>query len=65
MEHQFFLSCQPIRICVLGPPAVGKSTISQHISKYFKLHHIKLKETISQTMSQLVSTSQSTTKVEK
>lgn len=47
-------SCQPIRICVLGPPAVGKSTVCEHISKHYKLHHIKLKETITQTLAQLV-----------
>ncbi|KAL7379819.1 hypothetical protein ABVT39_006530 [Epinephelus coioides] len=43
----------PIRLCVLGPPAVGKSTLSRQICKYYKLHHITLKEIISDTVSQL------------
>lgn len=48
-------SFQPIRLCVLGPPAVGKSTLSKEICEHYKLHHITLKETISETISQLVS----------
>ncbi|XP_045919021.1 adenylate kinase 7 isoform X1 [Micropterus dolomieu] len=43
----------PIRLCVLGPPAVGKSTVSKQICEHYKLHHITLKETISETVSQL------------
>ncbi|XP_051795523.1 adenylate kinase 7 isoform X3 [Acanthochromis polyacanthus] len=43
----------PIRLCVLGPPAVGKSTISKKICEHYKLHHITLKDTISETISQL------------
>ncbi|XP_070835539.1 adenylate kinase 7 [Chaetodon trifascialis] len=43
----------PIRLCVLGPPAVGKSTVSKQICEHYKLHHITLKETISETLSQL------------
>ena len=48
-------SPQPIRLCVLGPPAVGKSTISKLICQHYKLHHITLKATISETITQLVS----------
>ncbi|KAI2654253.1 Adenylate kinase 7 [Labeo rohita] len=40
----------PLRICILGPPAVGKSTIAERICKHYKLHHIKLKETITETI---------------
>ncbi|XP_037652087.1 adenylate kinase 7 isoform X2 [Sebastes umbrosus] len=46
----------PIRLCVLGPPAVGKSTMSKQICEYYHLHHITLKETISETISQLEET---------
>ncbi|TWW71558.1 Adenylate kinase 7 [Takifugu flavidus] len=38
----------PIRVCVLGPPAVGKSTVSKHICQQYKLHYISLEESISQ-----------------
>ncbi|KAK2825840.1 hypothetical protein Q5P01_020054 [Channa striata] len=43
----------PIRVCVLGPPAVGKSTVSKQMCKHYKLHHIRLKEVISETITQL------------
>ncbi|XP_071327324.1 adenylate kinase 7 isoform X2 [Trachinotus anak] len=46
----------PIRLCVLGPPAVGKSTVSKQICEHYKLHHITLKETISETIRRLEDT---------
>ncbi|XP_034419511.1 adenylate kinase 7 [Cyclopterus lumpus] len=52
-EYQKARGILPIRLCVLGPPAVGKSTVSRQISEYYKLHHITLKETISETIAQL------------
>jgi adenylate kinase len=36
----------PIRLCILGPPAVGKSTVAKHLCDYYKLHHVHLKEVI-------------------
>ncbi|XP_031136330.1 adenylate kinase 7 isoform X1 [Sander lucioperca] len=52
-EYQQSRGLLPIRLCVLGPPAVGKSTVSKQICRYYKLHHITLKETISETIAQL------------
>ncbi|XP_068573915.1 adenylate kinase 7 isoform X2 [Cebidichthys violaceus] len=52
-EYQKARGLLPIRLCVLGPPAVGKSTVSRQISEYYKLQYITLKETISETISQL------------
>ncbi|XP_069392386.1 adenylate kinase 7 [Paralichthys olivaceus] len=46
----------PIRLCVLGPPAVGKSTVSKLICERYKLHHITLEETISETITELENT---------
>ncbi|KAM4723462.1 adenylate kinase 7 [Anableps anableps] len=43
----------PLRVCILGPPAVGKSTMSSQICKRYKLHHITLKETISKAIIRL------------
>ncbi|XP_074854821.1 adenylate kinase 7 isoform X4 [Carettochelys insculpta] len=43
----------PIKICVLGPPAVGKSTISEELCKYYKLHHIKIKDVIAEAIENL------------
>ncbi|XP_043118384.1 adenylate kinase 7 [Puntigrus tetrazona] len=45
----------PLRICILGPPAVGKSTIAERTCKHYKLHHVKLKETITETLENLES----------
>lgn len=36
----------PIRLCILGPPAVGKSTVANHLCEHYKLHHVHLKEVI-------------------
>ncbi|XP_040831034.1 adenylate kinase 7 isoform X3 [Ochotona curzoniae] len=43
----------PIKICILGPPAVGKSSIAEGLSKYYKLHHIKIKDVISDAIARL------------
>ncbi|KAM6973300.1 adenylate kinase 7 [Aplochiton taeniatus] len=48
----------PIRLCVLGPPAVGKSTVTEKICKHYKLHHIRVKDTIAETIASLEVTSQ-------
>ncbi|KAI5610837.1 adenylate kinase 7, partial [Silurus asotus] len=54
-EYRLNRGLLPIRICVLGPPAVGKSTVAEKICKHYKLHHVKLKETITETLAHLVS----------
>ncbi|TRY99060.1 hypothetical protein DNTS_002218, partial [Danionella cerebrum] len=43
----------PLRICILGPPAIGKTTIAERICKLYKLHHVKLKDTINETFEDL------------
>lgn len=43
----------PIKICILGPPAVGKSSISEELAKYYKLHHIKMKDVIAEAIAKL------------
>ncbi|XP_049625763.1 adenylate kinase 7 isoform X3 [Suncus etruscus] len=43
----------PIKICMLGPPAVGKSSVAEALCRHYKLHHIKLKEVISETIAKL------------
>ncbi|CAJ1074252.1 Hypothetical predicted protein [Xyrichtys novacula] len=42
----------PLRVCVLGPPAVGKSSVCKQICEHYKLPHIRLKETVSETTAQ-------------
>ncbi|KAK1339489.1 hypothetical protein QTO34_020172 [Cnephaeus nilssonii] len=43
----------PIKVCILGPPAVGKSSVSEVLAKYYKIHHIKLKDVISEAIAKL------------
>ena len=44
---------QPMRVCILGPPAVGKTTICSELAKQYKLHHIKIKDVIDEAMAKL------------
>nr|XP_021505096.1 adenylate kinase 7 isoform X4 [Meriones unguiculatus] len=43
----------PIKICILGPPAVGKSSIAEELTKHYKLHHIKMKSLIAEAIAKL------------
>ena len=56
LKALFLLSnCQPVRACVLGPPAVGKTTIVKQLCEHYKLHHIKIKDVIDESLERLVS----------
>ncbi|KFW09825.1 Adenylate kinase 7, partial [Fulmarus glacialis] len=44
----------PLKVCVHGPPGVGKSTIAEELCKHYKLHHIKINDVISETIANLV-----------
>lgn len=48
-------SPQPIKVCVLGPPAVGKTTVVAQLCKHYKLHHIKMADVIKETLDRFVS----------
>ncbi|XP_055729279.1 adenylate kinase 7a isoform X2 [Salvelinus fontinalis] len=52
-EYKLLRLLLPIRICLLGPPAVGKSTVAEKLCKHYKLHHINLKEIIDENMHHL------------
>ncbi|XP_051510717.1 adenylate kinase 7a isoform X2 [Myxocyprinus asiaticus] len=43
----------PIKICLLGPPAVGKSSVAVKLCKYYKLQYINVKEAIEEKIRQL------------
>uniref|UniRef100_A0A4W4HDY5 Nucleoside-diphosphate kinase n=1 Tax=Electrophorus electricus TaxID=8005 RepID=A0A4W4HDY5_ELEEL len=53
-EYKLTRGLLPVHICVLGPPAVGKSTVAEKICKHYKLHHVKLNDTITETLAYLV-----------
>ncbi|TNN15195.1 Adenylate kinase 7 [Schistosoma japonicum] len=38
-EHKL----KPLRICILGPPCIGKTTLTKELCKIYRLHHISLK----------------------
>uniref|UniRef100_A0A8C9P6R2 Adenylate kinase 7 n=1 Tax=Spermophilus dauricus TaxID=99837 RepID=A0A8C9P6R2_SPEDA len=42
-----------IKICILGPPAVGKSSIAEQLAEHYKVHHIKTKDVISEAIARL------------
>jgi len=44
-----------MRVVILGPPAVGKSTVAEQLCDYFKLHHIHIKEVIVEAVDRMVS----------
>ncbi|MEE6494462.1 hypothetical protein FKM82_017144 [Ascaphus truei] len=43
----------PIKICILGPPAVGKTSVSELLCKHYKLHHVKIKDVITEAIKKL------------
>ncbi|KAK2855959.1 hypothetical protein Q5P01_004694 [Channa striata] len=43
----------PIRICVVGPPAVGKTTVAEKLCSHYQIHHIKIKEVIEEKIAKL------------
>uniref|UniRef100_UPI0037E8AD03 adenylate kinase 7-like n=1 Tax=Semicossyphus pulcher TaxID=241346 RepID=UPI0037E8AD03 len=43
----------PVRICLVGPPAVGKTTVAQKLCSHYQIHHIKIKEVLEEKMTQL------------
>ena len=46
-----------MRVLILGPPAVGKSTVAEQLCDYFKLHHIHVKEVVADAVDRMVSLS--------
>ncbi|XP_034756516.1 adenylate kinase 7a [Etheostoma cragini] len=44
----------PIRVCLIGPPAVGKTTVAEKICSHYQIHHIKIREVIEEKIAQLV-----------
>ncbi|GCC34329.1 adenylate kinase 7 isoform X1 [Chiloscyllium punctatum] len=43
----------PLKIAILGPPAVGKTSIAEKLAKHYKLHHIKIKDVIEEAIANL------------
>ncbi|XP_063758335.1 adenylate kinase 7-like isoform X2 [Eleginops maclovinus] len=52
-EYQNIRKLLPIRICVVGPPAVGKTTVSEKLCSHYQIHHIRIKEVIEEKIALL------------
>ncbi|XP_062857082.1 adenylate kinase 7a isoform X2 [Trichomycterus rosablanca] len=52
-EFQHARQLQPIKICLMGPPAVGKSSVAALLCKHYKLHHIGVKEAVEEKINYL------------
>ncbi|KAM4542661.1 adenylate kinase 7 [Odontesthes bonariensis] len=52
-EYRQSRGLQPVHLCVLGPPAVGKSTMCRQICERYKLHYITLTGAVSEAIAQL------------
>uniref|UniRef100_A0A183TIB5 Nucleoside-diphosphate kinase n=1 Tax=Schistocephalus solidus TaxID=70667 RepID=A0A183TIB5_SCHSO len=43
----------PVRMCILGPPMSGKSTLASKLAEIYGLPHIRLKDVIDETIAEL------------
>ncbi|XP_070577004.1 adenylate kinase 7-like [Ptychodera flava] len=52
-EYKTTRGLLPMRACILGPPAVGKTSVVQKLCEHYKLHHIKIKDVIDEAIGRL------------
>ncbi|PAA65553.1 hypothetical protein BOX15_Mlig018534g2 [Macrostomum lignano] len=52
-EYKKERGLQPIKACILGPPASGKSVIVKQLCDFYKLHHIRAKDVITEAIANL------------
>ena len=44
---------QPLRVLVVGPPGVGKSTVVRQLCSHYKLHHVHAKDMLAEALDAL------------
>ncbi|XP_076873928.1 adenylate kinase 7a [Brachyhypopomus gauderio] len=52
-EYKEIRQLLPLKICLLGPPAVGKSSVATKLCKHYKLSHIKVKDALEEKIKHL------------
>ncbi|KAK4475350.1 hypothetical protein MN116_002414 [Schistosoma mekongi] len=52
-EYKLSRQLIPIRLCILGPPASGKTTLAKKLCEYYKLQHIHIKHVIDEGITNL------------
>ncbi|XP_018862665.1 adenylate kinase 7 isoform X3 [Parus major] len=53
MEYKQTRGLLPLKICIHGPPASGKSTIAKELCKHYKLHYVTINDVISEKIADL------------
>ncbi|XP_059908885.1 adenylate kinase 7 isoform X2 [Gadus macrocephalus] len=43
----------PVRVCILGPPAVGKSSLARRLCRQYRLNHVTVQTVVSQSLAHL------------
>ncbi|XP_071601766.1 adenylate kinase 7 [Heliangelus exortis] len=43
----------PLKVYIHGPPGAGKTSVAEELCKHYKLHHIKIRDLISETIENL------------
>ncbi|XP_027042544.1 adenylate kinase 7-like [Pocillopora damicornis] len=43
----------PLRACIIGPPASGKTLVIKQLCEHYKLHHIKIQDVIDEAVDKL------------
>ncbi|CAH8597315.1 unnamed protein product [Schistosoma turkestanicum] len=49
-EYKLSRQLIPIRLCILGPPASGKTTLAKKLCEYYKLPHVHIKQVIDEAI---------------
>ncbi|NXH40484.1 KAD7 kinase, partial [Dicaeum eximium] len=53
MEYKQTRGLLPLKVCLHGPPASGKSTIAKELCKHYKLHYVRTSDVISEKIAHL------------